>query len=227
MPNFTKIINPPFITHPVQLSGDTTVLFDTIPTNVMQSITKGISSVKDTSKKLNEELAGAIDDEFVLPSSSLLNDYIRHLFYIYFQKDEMYSRAIQGLFPRQENMSIKITNDDAWVNFQKKGEYNPIHGHSGILSWVIWYKIPYDRQIEKHAGPGKKEEGLPHGQFHFYTPSFGLGNCPTVMGWGLDVDYRWEGTIAMFPSNLQHQVFPFYTSDEERITIAGNLYIDV
>ena len=34
-----------------------------------------------------------------------------------------------------------------------------------------------------------------------------------------------EGYMVMFPSRLMHQVFPFYESDKERITISGNVGI--
>jgi len=30
----------------------------------------------------------------------------------------------------------------------------------------------------------------------------------------------------MFPSSMTHCVYPFFTSDKERISIAGNIYQD-
>ena len=39
----------------------------------------------------------------------------------------------------------------------------------------------------------------------------------------LFVESGWEGTIVMFPSKLMHIVYPFQTSDDYRISIAGNL----
>ena len=39
----------------------------------------------------------------------------------------------------------------------------------------------------------------------------------------LDVDKSKEGYFVIFPSNLNHQVFPFYSSDDYRITVAGNI----
>ena len=32
-----------------------------------------------------------------------------------------------------------------------------------------------------------------------------------------------EGRMLFFPAWLQHQVFPFYECEEERITISGNI----
>ena len=34
--------------------------------------------------------------------------------------------------------------DEWWVNYQKQGEFNPLHSHTGIYSFVIWMKIPFD-----------------------------------------------------------------------------------
>ena len=33
-----------------------------------------------------------------------------------------------------------------------------------------------------------------------------------------------EGKMVFFPSALNHQVFPFYESDEERVSISGNIW---
>ena len=41
----------------------------------------------------------------------------------------------------------------------------------------------------------------------------------------LDIDKTWEGSVIMFPSYLKHQVYPFQTSDEHRISISGNIEI--
>ena len=37
------------------------------------------------------------------------------------------------------------------------------------------------------------------------------------------VDKSFEGQMLMFPAPLQHIVYPFYTSDESRITVSGNI----
>ena len=34
--------------------------------------------------------------------------------------------------------TFDILLDQWWVNKQKQGEYNPIHAHSGLFSFVIW-----------------------------------------------------------------------------------------
>ena len=39
----------------------------------------------------------------------------------------------------------------------------------------------------------------------------------------IPVDKSFEGKMIMFPASQYHAVYPFYTSDEERITVSGNL----
>ena len=41
----------------------------------------------------------------------------------------------------------------------------------------------------------------------------------------LDVDNEYEGKIMMFPSSLVHCVYPFYTSDDYRISLSGNIWL--
>ena len=39
-----------------------------------------------------------------------------------------------------------------WVNFQKAGDFQPLHNHGGIFSFVIWMKIPFDYE-EQNKNP--------------------------------------------------------------------------
>jgi len=43
----------------------------------------------------------------------------------------------------------------------------------------------------------------------------------------LPVDKSWNGVILMFPSTTKHAVYPYYTTDKERITISGNIIWNV
>ena len=51
---------------------------------------------------------------------------------------------------------------------------------------------------------------------HF--PHDGSINCKPI-----DVDKSFEGKMVMFGAKHLHEVYPFYTSDDYRITISGNL----
>ena len=51
-----------------------------------------------------------------------------------------------------------------------------------------------------------------------------------MFGREMDTDYHldpsYEGTMVLFPSQLRHQVYPFYNCDEERVSISGNVFIN-
>ena len=110
---------------------------------------------------------------------------------------------------------------DMWVNFQKKYEFNPLHAHPGVISFVLWMRIPYKYEDEcKTFHAQNVNDKARNGCFSFvYTSMLGLVNHYDYL-----LDTAWEGTLLVFPSQLKHQVYPFYTSDEERISIAGNIY---
>jgi len=108
---------------------------------------------------------------------------------------------------------------DFWVNYQNKYEFNPLHGHRGVYSFALWFKVPTSWK-EEHNLPFSKHSANPCSSDF----SFAFNN---ILGQPQDYYYRldksMEGTMLLFPSNLRHQVFPFYTSDNPRISIAGNI----
>ena len=46
----------------------------------------------------------------------------------------------------------QLVLDKFWVNYQYKTEFNPYHDHSGVYSFAIWLKIPYDWE-DQHKLP--------------------------------------------------------------------------
>jgi len=106
-----------------------------------------------------------------------------------------------------------------WVNFQRKHEYNPMHNHSGTFSFVIWLKIPYTIEQEKSATNYVLEDKNNAGTFNFhYTDALGL-----LTSWSIPADRTYERRMIMFPASLNHSVNPFFSSDEFRISVSGNL----
>jgi hypothetical protein len=57
---------------------------------------------------------------------------------------------------RDEN--AKFVLKKLWVNYQKKYDFNPIHIHSGVFSFVIWVQIPYDLTEERQRYNLKGDE---------------------------------------------------------------------
>tara|TARA_A100001388_G_scaffold204057_1_gene155006 strand:- start:148 stop:807 length:660 start_codon:yes stop_codon:yes gene_type:complete len=102
-----------------------------------------------------------------------------------------------------------------WVNYQYQTEFNPEHAHTGITSFVIWMKIPthYKDQhnLDFHSNAASDF------QFTYNNILGGTVEYPIFMS------PEMEGTIMLFPSTLHHQVYPFYNTEEPRISISGNL----
>ena len=109
-----------------------------------------------------------------------------------------------------------------WVNFQKKYEFNPIHNHGGVFSFVIWMYIPSSYKKECKLKFVKHANYKPVATFQFVTVNI-LGQTITHE---YNLEPEDEGTMLFFPSQLNHQVYPFYTSNKKRITISGNIKLD-
>tara|TARA_Y100000768_G_C23934293_1_gene661772 strand:- start:64 stop:738 length:675 start_codon:yes stop_codon:yes gene_type:complete len=107
-----------------------------------------------------------------------------------------------------------------WVNFSKQNEFNPLHDHSGVLSFVIWMDIP-TKSEDQYEIPIAKNSALPSASdFQLtYTDITGAHRAHTI-----PMDPSLNGTMILFPSTMPHQVYPFYNCEKERVSISGNLY---
>ena len=186
------------------------VLKTRIPASIFADLTRDLQKQVDNKpKKYNAFLIGQIETEFEYVISGQFRDCIEQTYLEYSRKFNFY-----------ENQNYIIDND-AWANFQKKHEYNPIHFHHKAISWVTWITIPYDLEEELNM-PNVKEAHVKYAsKFEFIYNSFDGGISTTQ----LDIDKTWEGSLIMFPNYLKHQVYPFQTSDEHRISISGNIEI--
>ena len=109
-----------------------------------------------------------------------------------------------------------------WVNYQKQNEFNPIHNHQGVYSFVIWMKIPYDSKKQNLKDIARGSNNPQIGNFQFVYAD--------ILGRSESHEYRlspeYEGTMLFFPAELDHLVYPFYECDEDRISISGNIMVD-
>ena len=108
--------------------------------------------------------------------------------------------------------------ESLWCNFQKKYEFNPPHSHSGIVSFVIFVQIPYDLKEEEKYFPDVARKGE--------ASRFGFINSTPhgrIVSQTLPIDKTLEGKMLMFHASQMHYVNPFYTSDDYRITVSGNI----
>ena len=128
--------------------------------------------------------------------------------------NNLFNKMKQKFYPEPQRICLY----NMWINFQKTSEFNPVHAHHGLLSFIIFVQIPYTNEMQKKISPGKESNADSAGKLEFIT--FENGENITSK---LDVDNSWEGKCLIFPSELMHCVYPFYGVDKERITIAGNI----
>jgi hypothetical protein len=105
----------------------------------------------------------------------------------------------------------------------ERGEFNPPHDHSGVFSFVIWLQIPYTLEEEYKNGPGAMSNEPINGEFSFTYPDITGRTQIARMG----ADRTKEGYLCLFPHMLFHSVAPFYTTDQTRISVSGNLKFKV
>ena len=108
--------------------------------------------------------------------------------------------------------------DSCWINKQKKHEFNPIHTHSGLMSFVIFAQIPYKLEDEDKVFPEEVTIKATSRLTFLYIN--GMGQIQTLE---VPVDKSFEGKMIMFDAKTPHCVYPFYTSEGERITVSGNI----
>lgn len=113
---------------------------------------------------------------------------------------------------------VKLTLTSLWINYMKNNEFNPIHTHSGDLTFVIYLKIPNKLKEEQKNYIGTDPCGP--GGISFINDL----KRDKMMVSEVNI-FPEEKECYIFPSKLHHMVFPF-KSDCERISVSGNINID-
>lgn len=183
---------------------------------------KLIEEAKEKPHSMNNILAGNISSSIELNmKSKFATNFVKNVIpsmvtsYV-----KQYGFPIKHITKHIQDNSITL--EELWVNFQRKHEFNPIHDHNGMLSFVIWLSIPTSskKQNELPFSKNSGSKGLISNFSFVYTDI--LGN---IKNYVYQMEKDIEGYMVMFPSRLMHQVFPFYESEKERITISGNVGI--
>ena len=206
--------------HPISIIG---YLQCDLPYHVAACIEKEVQEMLDSNfqsaNSYKENLAGAIEQEYrIYESTHLLEKFIQEVVPIYWKSVGNHERA-------NDHHIIRVNEGqkDIWVNFSKKGEYNPLHTHSGLLSFVLWYKMPFIIEDENNlpiVSGGTLNTGACF-QFNFLE----MDSKGAIGQHTIEADRSYENKMIIFPSNLQHSVYPFFTSDDYRISLSGNIEV--
>jgi len=129
--------------------------------------------------------------------------------------------------------------DALWVNRQEPGEYNPIHEHSGNISFVIYLQIPHGMYEEVNPTNGSPPGSISfrYGSDNRMYPAwpgtdgklserYVISELETPLRPLTNLELKPEvGEMFIFPSFLAHSVEAFY-SPGTRISVSGNFSLD-
>ena len=171
--------------------------------------------IENKKQSMTAVLAGNIDSSFELEDT---NGWFAR---------EVITKLLNAYGENFKNLGENIPNSNAhpyymnswWVNYQKQHEFNPLHKHFGVYSFVIFMKIPVDFRKQNE---GDENNNPMKSAFQFVYSD--------IMGGIKTEEYHLspedEGPMLFFPSGLHHQVYPFYNCDKDRITVSGNISIN-
>jgi hypothetical protein len=194
-----------------------------LPSEILVEIQNEIIDVYNNQikfKPANDVLAGNMEKQFhLVKSREIIEPFLISLAWEYTKKWNYGKKIIRPIKGKGDYVNIEFELDKLWVNFQKKHEFNPNHNHMGIFSFACWMNIPYNIEDEMNLEQVKYSNAKATSCFAFsYTNILGeINNYPIA------VDKNMEGSMIFFPAELNHTVYPFYTSDDYRISIAGNI----
>lgn len=201
-------------------------LFLKSPIEVMDELKSPIYHLKNNFQegiRYQDSLAGQINHEYKLDLTLKFSSFIQNAYHKYtiFSEDTQINKFNSKF---RDGNNPKFNLDHLWINFQQKHEFNPIHKHSGVFSFVLWYDIPFLYEEEGKLGPGSFTDPTKPSLNSCFS-FIGNSSTESLSQIPLPIDKRYNGYLAFFPSHLHHIVYPFYTSDEYRITVAGNIYL--
>jgi len=181
----------------------------------IQHIKKNI----DKKEKIFKNLAGHLETQVYLEKSQKnIEPYLLEMAVQYITSWN-YDQEIYQNHSFEKPLSFCL--EKIWINFQKKHEYNPLHDHRGVFSFVSWIDIPYDLSEEMEQSHVSVSNNPVATSFNFVFTNI-LGDIQSLPFFP---ETSHEGTVIFFPSKIKHLVYPFFTSDKNRISISGNLFL--
>ena len=191
-----------------------------LPKDIMDNIWKLVKEAKKKPQNMKSELAGNINSSIRLDTQSpFLADFMQDILPAFINNHiQSYGAPWRATMQKDDRWNL----ESFWANFQKKHEFNPPHDHGGLFSFVIWMKIPtsFEEQRKLPIAVDSNSDRLISNFTFIYTDI--LGN---IKNFAYNMEKEAEGYMVMFPSQLLHQVFPFYENKGERISISGNIDI--
>jgi len=187
------------------------ILFETtLPPTVLEKMIEISDKVLADSKRISwgKNLAGQIKEELLIEPELLKKENLLDFFGNMVQEYVHQCNLQQAPLDQHEYMEtvknhIKVTVNSMWIVEQQPGEYNPIHTHTNCdISSVMYLKAP-------NFLPSEKTERDDDGTIYF----IGGSSPKTKLNTNSLKIKPSPGQFFIFPSHLQHTVYPYKTND--------------
>ena len=106
-----------------------------------------------------------------------------------------------------------------WCRASLDGDYQSIHDHQGIFTFVVWLTVPFEGADERQVQAGFRPEAS---DFVLVYPD----TCGQLQKRNFVLGKGAEGKMLFFPSDINHIVYPHYTTQEYRIALAGDVALN-
>ena len=106
-----------------------------------------------------------------------------------------------------------------WCRASLDGDYQSIHDHQGIFTFVVWLTVPFEGKDERQVQAGFRPEAS---DFVLVYPD----TCGQLQKRNFVLGKGAEGKMLFFPSDINHIVYPHYTTQEYRIALAGDVALN-
>ena len=105
-----------------------------------------MEDVKDPGDDFRGRLAGHTQGARSMPRLKANNDYELWLSNLVRDYHAAFPSYLETLGHFKDEMQIRLS--EVWVNYHYKHDFNPMHYHTGVFSYVTWIRIPYKREDE-------------------------------------------------------------------------------
>ena len=191
-----------------------------LPDDDIKNLWKLIDEAKKKPDDMRNELAGNITSSIRLDiQSPLMETFMKETLNSFVDKHiESYGGPIRLVIKEGQTLGV----DSFWVNFQRQTEFNPMHDHAGVYSFVIWMQIPTSFEEQRKLPIAINSNASTQISNFSFTYVDILGK---MKSFAYNMEKEAEGYMVLFPASLHHLVSPFYDNDGERISISGNISV--
>ena len=191
-----------------------------LPDDDIKNLWKLIDEAKKKPEDMRNTLAGNINSSIRLDAQSpLIETFINETLNSFVNKHmEAYGATNRPIMKEGQTLAV----NSLWVNFQRQTEFNPMHDHAGVYSFVIWMQIPTSFEEQRKLPITINSNASTQISNFSFTYVDILGK---MKSFAYNMEKEAEGYMVLFPSSLHHLVNPFYDNDGERISISGNVSV--